>query len=95
MGRRAVGEPACLRRYLEAGCDPWPNAGNYGFGWEIASYHGREVWRHSGSTSGFRTHIARFPNERLTVIVLLNRADLDAQALALAVADRFLTVAAR
>ena len=63
---------------------------NYGFGWEIASYKGRTVWRHSGSTIGFRTHIARFPQERLTVIVLLNRADLDAQALALAVADMFL-----
>jgi CubicO group peptidase (beta-lactamase class C family) len=62
----------------------------YGFGWEIASYKGRTVWRHSGSTIGFRTHITRFPRERLTVIVLLNRADLDAQALALAVADMFL-----
>ena len=69
---------------------PGPNAGNYGFGWEIASYNGREVWRHSGSTIGFRSHIARFPKERLTVSVLLNRADLDAQELALALADRFL-----
>ena len=68
---------------------PGSNAGIYGFGWEIASYNGREVWRHSGSTIGFRTHIARFPKERLTVIVLLNRTDLDAQAMTLAVADYF------
>ncbi len=70
---------------------PGPNAGNYGFGWEIASYKGRPVWRHSGSTIGFRTHIARFSQERLTVIVLLNRSDLNPQDLALALADLFLT----
>ena len=72
---------------------PGPNAGSYGFGWEIDSYKGRAVWRHGGSTIGFRTYIARFPKEHLTVIVLLNRADLNAQDLALAVADMFLTPA--
>ena len=72
---------------------PGPNAGNYGFGWEIATYKGRTLWRHGGSTIGFRTYIARFPQQRLTVTVLLNRADLNAQDLALAVADLFLTPA--
>jgi len=45
----------------------------YGFGW----YLGREgervrVW-HTGETRGFRNAILRYPDERLTVIVLTNR----------------------
>lgn len=39
---------------------------------------------------GFRTDMIRFPDERLTVIVLANRSDADAQKLTVAVADRFL-----
>jgi CubicO group peptidase (beta-lactamase class C family) len=46
------------------------------------------MW-HSGTTQGFRTAIQRFPTEKLTVIVLSNRSDLDAAALALEAADRY------
>ena len=44
------------------------------------------MW-HSGSTQGFRTVIKRFPQEKLTVVVLCNRTDLDAASLALRAAD--------
>ena len=44
------------------------------------------MW-HYGETLGFRTAIQRFVDDRLTVIVLCNRSDLDASALALKVAD--------
>lgn len=47
------------------------------------------IW-HYGETSGFRTAIQRFTDDRLTVIVLCNRADLDAAALALQTAGLFL-----
>jgi CubicO group peptidase (beta-lactamase class C family) len=47
------------------------------------------MW-HSGSTQGFRTVIERFPQEKLTVVVLCNRTDLDAASLALRAADVFL-----
>ena len=47
------------------------------------------MW-HTGSTRGFHTVIERFPDEKLTVIVLCNRTDLDAAALALQAADVFL-----
>ena len=61
----------------------------YGFGWFLDPYQGRARMWHSGTTSGFRTVIQRFPAEKLTVIVLCNRSDLDAAALALQAADLF------
>lgn len=47
------------------------------------------MW-HYGETAGFRTAIQRFTNDGLTVVVLCNRVDLDAAALALKVADFYL-----
>jgi CubicO group peptidase (beta-lactamase class C family) len=52
------------------------------------------MW-HYGETIGFRTAIERFPDDRLTVVILANRSDLDPQALALQVADSYLGHAAR
>ena len=44
------------------------------------------MW-HDGETIGFRTTIQRFPDKKMTVIVLANRADIDPKELALKVAD--------
>ena len=46
------------------------------------------MW-HSGTTVGFRTVIERFTEEKLTIIVLCNRTDLDPGKLALRVAGIF------
>ncbi|NND70470.1 MAG: serine hydrolase [Rhodothermales bacterium] len=51
-----------------------PHKELYGFGWRIDSYKGHKRYRHSGSTSGFRNFISRFPDDSLTVIVLTNRS---------------------
>jgi hypothetical protein len=48
------------------------------------------MW-HYGETMGFRTTIQRFPDDNLTIVMLCNRADLNPSALALQVADLFLT----
>jgi CubicO group peptidase (beta-lactamase class C family) len=52
---------------------------DYGFGWEIQSRGGHRVVRHGGSWVGFRTHIARWPEDRFTIVVLSNRADFNAE----------------
>jgi CubicO group peptidase (beta-lactamase class C family) len=46
---------------------------NYGFGWELGTYqnHG-EVVRHSGSNPGYSTHIIRFVDKDMVVILLSN-----------------------
>ena len=61
----------------------------YGFGWFLDPYRGRPRMWHTGTTQGFHTAIERFPAEKLSVIVLCNRTDLDAAALALKAADLF------
>jgi CubicO group peptidase (beta-lactamase class C family) len=62
----------------------------YGFGWFLDPYHGHKRMSHDGGTMGFRTTIQRFPDDRLTVIVLANRTDVDPEELALKVADLYL-----
>ena len=64
---------------------------SYGFGWFLNPYRGQPRMWHYGDTVGFKSAIERFPKDELTVIVLTNRSDLDAPALALKVADLYLT----
>ena len=63
---------------------------SYGFGWFLAPYKGHQRMSHDGETIGFRTTIQRFPGDKLTVIVLANRADINPEELALKVADLYL-----
>jgi CubicO group peptidase (beta-lactamase class C family) len=88
--------PAKLDR--SAGVPPAP-AGNalfrakpaeYGFGWFLDPYKGHARMWHFGETVGFRTAIQRIVNDKLTIIVLCNREDVSAEALALKVADLYL-----
>ena len=62
---------------------------SYGFGWFLDPYQGHRRMFHDGETIGFLTTIQRFPDDKLTVIVLANRTDVDPQALALKVADLY------
>jgi CubicO group peptidase (beta-lactamase class C family)/N-acyl-D-aspartate/D-glutamate deacylase len=49
----------------------------YGFGWSVEDFAGHRAQRHGGSWQGFKTHIARFLDEDLTIIVLANLAQAD------------------
>ena len=59
-----------------------PYLESYGFGWRIDEVDGHRRIHHTGSTSGFRNVIQRFPDDRLTVIILTNRRDPDVAPLA-------------
>jgi CubicO group peptidase (beta-lactamase class C family) len=50
----------------------------YGYGWFLDALGTHPRMWHSGTTTGFRTAIERFPEDGLTVIVLSNRSDFDA-----------------
>jgi CubicO group peptidase (beta-lactamase class C family) len=63
---------------------------SYGFGWFLEPYKGHQRMWHYGETIGFRTSIQRFPQDHLTVIVLCNRADMNAIQSALDIADLYL-----
>lgn len=62
----------------------------YGLGWRFSEHRGRRTQWHSGETTSFRNVIVRFPEERLTVIVLTNRDDPQPYKTALAIADLYL-----
>jgi len=49
-----------------------PNPDHYGFGWEIETKDGHRVIGHNGSWQGFETHISRYVDDKLTVVVLAN-----------------------
>jgi CubicO group peptidase (beta-lactamase class C family) len=60
----------------------------YGLGWELESpVKGRRVVRHGGSVVGFRAEFARFIDERMTIILLMNLHDVDWQAIVRGVAS--------
>jgi CubicO group peptidase (beta-lactamase class C family) len=59
----------------------------YGFGWRISHHHGERVLWHSGETRGFRNVLVRFPERRLTVVLLTNRNEPEPHALAMKIAD--------
>lgn len=44
----------------------------YGFGWRAGNFGDTSFWNHGGSIAGFQSHITRFPNENLSVVVLAN-----------------------
>lgn len=68
----------------------------YGLGWELdgqGAVKGRRVVRHGGSVLGFRAEFARFVDDRLTIILLMNLHDVDWQALVRGVAAAYWTPA--
>ncbi len=46
---------------------------NYGFGWRIDQFEGHFRVHHTGQTCGFSTIIQRYPEEKLSIIILTNR----------------------
>ena len=92
-------QPALTSVQLPGGARPvWPAhsdrpAGTlalYGFGWFLDSYQGRARMWHYGKTMGFYTYIQRFIDDKLTIIILCNRTDLDPEKLASQAADLYL-----
>jgi CubicO group peptidase (beta-lactamase class C family) len=92
-------QPALIPVKLADGSRPkWPADSDrpegtpvaYGFGWFLDPYRGHQRMWHYGDTMGFHTYILRFPADRLTIIILCNRTDLDPASLASKVADFYI-----
>jgi CubicO group peptidase (beta-lactamase class C family) len=67
-----------------------PNKDGYGFGWFIGERHGHRVISHDGAWQGFKSVIARYVNDQLTVVVLANLAEAKPSEIADHVADMYL-----
>jgi CubicO group peptidase (beta-lactamase class C family) len=66
-----------------------PNAHHYGFAWNIDSINGHRVIEHSGSWQGFETYIARYVDDRVTVVVLMNLGGIDPSTVAHGIAGLY------
>lgn len=62
---------------------------NYGFGWMIERMAGHPMIAHGGGTLGFSSFVARFPKDRLSVVVLTNAGHADAQGIAFLAARHY------
>ncbi|MBC7880513.1 MAG: beta-lactamase family protein [Anaerolineae bacterium] len=62
----------------------------YGFGWFLDTKNGHRLIQHSGGWQGFTTHISRYVDDKLTVVVLTNLAGCQPNKIANGVAGFYL-----
>ena len=67
-----------------------PNKDGYGFGWFLEDRHGHRCINHDGAWQGFKTAIARYVDDQLTVVVLANLAEAKPGDIAQHVAETYL-----
>lgn len=65
-------------------------AHSYGFGWELGTVNGHQRVQHGGSLPGFRSTIARYVDDKLTVIVLTNGDSANPGLIALGIAEAYI-----
>jgi CubicO group peptidase (beta-lactamase class C family) len=75
---------ATLRAALTSGKLTDGTKFNYGFGWAMGKLSGLDFVSHSGGIEGYVAHIARFPDQGFTVILLSNFEQLTPSSYALA-----------
>lgn len=87
-----VGGPTVTRQMHQRGVLTQGDTISYAFAIARGEHQGRETWGHGGADAGFRSHVIRFPDERLGVVVLSNAGSFDAGGMARRVADVYLSV---
>ena len=45
----------------------------YGFGWAVSEVRGRRLIEHGGAWQGFKAHISRYVDEKMTVSLFANQ----------------------
>jgi CubicO group peptidase (beta-lactamase class C family) len=63
---------------------------DYSFGWYLKNFKGNKCVYHTGSTSGFRNVFFRIPKQKLSVIILTNRAEPDLRNIAEQISELYL-----
>ena len=63
---------------------------SYASGLQIGTYKGVRQVQHSGSTAGYRGHLARFPDQKLAIAVMCNASNGNAGGFLYQVADLYL-----
>ena len=63
---------------------------DYGFGLDVETYRGLNVFGHGGALNGFNADMIRFPDQRFTVFCLCNLSNVESGRLTRQVADVYL-----
>jgi CubicO group peptidase (beta-lactamase class C family) len=58
----------------------------YGFGWGLGEVNGHHIIEHGGAWQGFKSHIARYVDDKLTIVVFANLAQANPTRIAHGVA---------
>jgi CubicO group peptidase (beta-lactamase class C family) len=61
----------------------------YGFGWALANANGKQIIEHGGAWQGFKAFIARYPEDKLSVIVFANLSAANEKRIARGVLEIF------
>jgi CubicO group peptidase (beta-lactamase class C family) len=85
-----VGDAAFVTLQQQPGAFSDGQVHNYAFGLQVGTYKGVREVGHSGSTAGYRAHLVRYPDQRVSVAVLCNVSSGNATQAAHAVADVYL-----
>ncbi|MBI4473402.1 MAG: serine hydrolase [Acidobacteria bacterium] len=85
-----VGDAAFVAQQQQPGKFNDDRAGGYAFGLQVGNYKGVREVAHSGSTAGYRAHLARYPDQHVSVAVLCNGSSGQATQYTHAVADLYL-----
>jgi CubicO group peptidase (beta-lactamase class C family) len=82
-----LGDASFIAEQQQAGRFTDGRAHDYALGLRVGIYKGVRQVDHSGSTAGYRAHLARYPDQNVSVAVLCNVSTGDATRSARAVAD--------
>ncbi|OAA57276.1 Beta-lactamase/transpeptidase-like protein [Cordyceps fumosorosea ARSEF 2679] len=74
---RDIRTPRMLQQGPGGGMLPggWGVGGSYSLGWEVATFHGQDVYKHDGGTQGFGANVLWMPGVRFGVVTFANAAD--------------------
>jgi D-alanyl-D-alanine carboxypeptidase len=62
----------------------------YGFGWSLDEVRGHRLIEHGGAWQGFKSHIARYVDDRVTVVVFANLAQANTSKMAHEIAEFYI-----
>jgi D-alanyl-D-alanine carboxypeptidase len=68
---------------------PGRSLSEYAFGWYVDPLRGHRRHQHSGGITGYSAYLHRFPDDRLTVVVLSNHEDGGSTPLARGIAELY------
>ena len=85
-----VGDAAIMKKLRTRGILNNGDTIDYALGQSVNKYKGLDQIGHGGADAGYRTYLARFPEQRFSVVVFSNYASFNPSAISLKVVDMYL-----